>query len=162
MLHCRQSLWRPEKAWENPGPLSAAMTFGSCLFSACYPFKNFWNSSTKSALPSTDTKGGTDKPTQLKPESTSNSLPTIKLTAPVENKTWDGFNKFNDIPLNKIEEPKQKALSHEETVREKLPDDFQTAEYLEDHGMIDMVIPRNQQHEKLGSILSMLMHKAET
>ena len=47
-------------------------------------------------------------------------------------------------------------------VREKLPDDFQTAEYLEDHGMIDMVIPRNQQHEKLGSILSMLMHKAET
>ena len=50
----------------------------------------------------------------------------------------------------------------EETVREKLPDDFQTAEYLEDHGMIDMVIPRNQQHEKLGSILSMLMHKAET
>ena len=40
--------------------------------------------------------------------------------------------------------------------------DFQTAEYLEDHGMIDMVIPRNQQHEKLGSILSMLMHKAET
>ncbi|MEC7705924.1 MAG: acetyl-CoA carboxylase carboxyl transferase subunit beta, partial [Pseudomonadota bacterium] len=50
----------------------------------------------------------------------------------------------------------------EETVREKLPDDFQTAEYLEDHGMIDMVIPRNQQREKLGSILSMLMHKAET
>ena len=50
----------------------------------------------------------------------------------------------------------------EETVREKLPDDFQTAEYLEDHGMIDMVIPRNQQHEKLGSILSMLMHEAET
>jgi len=48
----------------------------------------------------------------------------------------------------------------EETVREKLPDNFQTAEYLEDHGMIDMVIPRNQQHEKLGSILSMLMHKA--
>ena len=50
----------------------------------------------------------------------------------------------------------------EETVREKLPDDFQTAEYLEDNGMIDMVIPRNQQHEKLGSILSMLMHEAET
>ena len=47
----------------------------------------------------------------------------------------------------------------EETVREKLPDDFQTAEYLEEHGMIDMVIPRNQQHKKLGSILSMLMHK---
>ena len=45
---------------------------------------------------------------------------------------------------------------------EKLPDDFQTAEYLVDHEMIDMVIPRNQQHKKLGSILSMLMHKAVT
>ena len=49
----------------------------------------------------------------------------------------------------------------EETVREKLPDDFQTAEYLEEHGMIDMVVPRNQQHDKLGSILSMLMHETE-
>ena len=50
----------------------------------------------------------------------------------------------------------------EETIKEQLPEDFQTAEYLLDHGMIDMVIPRNQQHEKLGSILSMLMRKAET
>ena len=48
----------------------------------------------------------------------------------------------------------------EETVREKLPDDFQTAEYLEDHGMIDMVIPRSEQREKLGSILAMLMNKS--
>ena len=30
----------------------------------------------------------------------------------------------------------------EQTVREKLPDDFQTAEYLLDHGMVDMVVPR--------------------
>ena len=47
----------------------------------------------------------------------------------------------------------------EETVREKLPDDFQTAEYLQDHGMIDMVIPRSEQREKLGSVLAMLMNR---
>jgi len=47
----------------------------------------------------------------------------------------------------------------EETVREKLPDDFQTAEYLEDHGMVDMVVPRNEQRDKLSSILAMLMNK---
>ena len=47
----------------------------------------------------------------------------------------------------------------EETVREKLPDDFQTAEYLEDHGMIDMVVPRSEQQKRLGSILAMLMNR---
>ena len=45
----------------------------------------------------------TDKPIELKPEPSSNPLPSIKITAPVENKTWDGFNKFNDIPIDKIE-----------------------------------------------------------
>jgi acetyl-CoA carboxylase carboxyl transferase subunit beta len=46
----------------------------------------------------------------------------------------------------------------EETVREKLPDDFQTAEYLQDHGMVDMVVPRPQQKERISAILSMLMN----
>ncbi len=32
----------------------------------------------------------------------------------------------------------------EQTIREKLPEDFQTAEYLREHGMIDMVVPRNE------------------
>jgi len=45
----------------------------------------------------------------------------------------------------------------EETVREKLPDDFQTAEYLQDHGMVDMVVARPQQKERISAILSMLM-----
>ena len=47
----------------------------------------------------------------------------------------------------------------EETVREKLPDDFQTAEYLMDHGMVDMVTPRSEQAEVIGRILSMLMEQ---
>ena len=45
----------------------------------------------------------------------------------------------------------------EETVREKLPEDFQTAEYLQDHGMVDSVVPRAEQPEFLGRVLGFLM-----
>jgi acetyl-CoA carboxylase carboxyl transferase subunit beta len=45
----------------------------------------------------------------------------------------------------------------EETVREKLPDDFQTAEYLMDHGMVDAVVPRAEQPAYIGRLLSFLM-----
>jgi acetyl-CoA carboxylase carboxyl transferase subunit beta len=31
----------------------------------------------------------------------------------------------------------------EQTIREKLPDGFQRAEYLRDHGMVDMVVDRH-------------------
>ncbi len=44
----------------------------------------------------------------------------------------------------------------EQTIREKLPDGFQRAEYLLEHGMIDMVIPRSQLKEKLGLLISFL------
>lgn len=47
----------------------------------------------------------------------------------------------------------------EETVREKLPADFQTAEYLKEKGMVDMVVPRKEQHETLSRILNLLMVK---
>ena len=46
----------------------------------------------------------------------------------------------------------------EETVRETLPDDFQTAEYLQEHGMVDMVVNRKDLHETLGRILRLLMN----
>ena len=32
----------------------------------------------------------------------------------------------------------------EQTIREKLPDGFQRAEYLKDHGMVDMVVHRHE------------------
>ena len=48
----------------------------------------------------------------------------------------------------------------EETVREKLPDDFQTAEYLQEHGMVDMVVPRSEQRDTIGRVLGMLMEKS--
>ena len=45
----------------------------------------------------------------------------------------------------------------EETVREKLPEDFQTAEYLMDHGMVDAVVPRAKQPHYIGRLLDFMM-----
>lgn len=47
----------------------------------------------------------------------------------------------------------------EETIREKLPEGFQRAEYLLDHGMLDMVVPRSQLRDRLIRIIDLLMHK---
>nr|WP_247739253.1 acetyl-CoA carboxylase, carboxyltransferase subunit beta [Bacillus sp. 165] len=41
----------------------------------------------------------------------------------------------------------------EQTVREELPEDFQTAEFLLEHGQLDAVINRLDMKEKLGTIL---------
>ena len=46
----------------------------------------------------------------------------------------------------------------EETVRETLPDDFQTAEYLQEHGIVDMVVERKDLRETLGRIIGLLMN----
>jgi acetyl-CoA carboxylase carboxyl transferase subunit beta len=44
----------------------------------------------------------------------------------------------------------------EQTIREKLPEGFQRAEYLLEHGMIDMVVPRHQLRERLGQLIGYL------
>ena len=44
----------------------------------------------------------------------------------------------------------------EQTVREKLPEGFQRSEYLLEHGVIDMVVPRPQMAETLARVLSLL------
>lgn len=41
----------------------------------------------------------------------------------------------------------------EETIKQKLPDDFQTAEYLVEHGFVDMIVPRKELKETLTRIL---------
>jgi acetyl-CoA carboxylase carboxyl transferase subunit beta len=48
----------------------------------------------------------------------------------------------------------------EETIHEKLPDGFQRAEYLLDHGMVDLVIPRAELRDTLGRILGLLRDPA--
>ena len=43
----------------------------------------------------------------------------------------------------------------EQTIRQKLPPDFQTAEFLLAHGMIDAVVPRPEMRSTLGRLLRM-------
>lgn len=45
----------------------------------------------------------------------------------------------------------------EQTIREKLPEGFQRAEYLLEHGMLDRVIPRTAMRDELITITRMLM-----
>jgi acetyl-CoA carboxylase carboxyl transferase subunit beta len=49
----------------------------------------------------------------------------------------------------------------EETIRQKLPENFQRAEYLLDHGMIDLVVHRHKLKETLGCILGILIPKGQ-
>lgn len=48
----------------------------------------------------------------------------------------------------------------EQNIREKLPANFQTADYLYEHGMVDMVVPRTELKSKIEKILAVLMHKS--
>ncbi|MDI2586151.1 acetyl-CoA carboxylase, carboxyltransferase subunit beta [Psychrobacillus sp. NEAU-3TGS] len=47
----------------------------------------------------------------------------------------------------------------EQTVREKLPEDFQTAEFLMEHGQLDAVIHRKDMREKVTTLVQMHMSK---
>jgi acetyl-CoA carboxylase carboxyl transferase subunit beta len=58
----------------------------------------------------------------------------------------------------------------EQTLREKLPDDFQTAEYLLAHGFVDTIVPRTQMKKTLAQLIrlhqpyaptSHLVHRSE-
>ncbi|MBN7759079.1 acetyl-CoA carboxylase carboxyltransferase subunit beta [Nitratireductor aquimarinus] len=45
----------------------------------------------------------------------------------------------------------------EQTIREKLPEGFQRAEYLRDHGMVDMVVSRLEMRETIARLLKILL-----
>jgi acetyl-CoA carboxylase carboxyl transferase subunit beta len=42
----------------------------------------------------------------------------------------------------------------EQTIKQKLPDDFQTAEYLLEHGFVDCIVSRSDMKDQLHKILS--------
>jgi len=50
----------------------------------------------------------------------------------------------------------------QDTVRESLPEEFQTAEYVLQHGGIDLVIERKYLNSTIGTLLSVLLKKSET
>jgi acetyl-CoA carboxylase carboxyl transferase subunit beta len=48
----------------------------------------------------------------------------------------------------------------EQTVRETLPEGFQRAEYLHEHGIVDMVVRRTEMRETLGRVIGLLCASA--
>ena len=49
----------------------------------------------------------------------------------------------------------------QDTVRETLPEEFQTAEYVKDHGGIDLVVERKYLNSTIGTMLNVLLKKSE-
>jgi acetyl-CoA carboxylase carboxyl transferase subunit beta len=47
----------------------------------------------------------------------------------------------------------------EQTVREKLPEGFQRAEYLLEHGILDMVVKRHDMRATLARVISLLRER---
>jgi len=43
----------------------------------------------------------------------------------------------------------------EQTLREKLPEGFQTAEYLQDHGFVDLIVARTQLRSTLATLFQL-------
>ena len=48
----------------------------------------------------------------------------------------------------------------EQTVRQTLPDGFQRAEFLLEHGAVDMIVDRRQMRERFASLITLLMRQA--
>ena len=46
----------------------------------------------------------------------------------------------------------------QQTIREELPEGFQTAEYLLEHGMLDMIVHRRDMRKKISLLLNTLCH----
>ena len=86
----------------------------------------------------------------------------VVLTDPTTGGVSASFAMLGDIQLAEpgaiIGFAGQRVI--EETIRESLPDGFQRAEYLLDHGMVDMVVRRGELRDTLVKILRLLRDKA--
>lgn len=94
-----------------------------------------------------------------------NNLPYIVvLTDPTTGGVTASWGMLGDIL---IAEPKatigfagRRVI--QDTVRETLPEEFQTAEYVKEHGGIDLVIERKYLNSTIGTLLSVMLKKSET
>ncbi len=82
----------------------------------------------------------------------------VLLTDPTTGGVSASFAMLGDIHISEpgavIGFAGQRVI--EETIREQLPEGFQRAEYLRDHGMVDLVVPRGELNATLGRLLSLL------
>ena len=86
----------------------------------------------------------------------------VVLTDPTTGGVMASYAMLGDV---QIAEPKaligfsgQRVI--EQTIREKLPEGFQRAEFLLEHGMIDMVVHRHQLKETLSRVIRLLTHRS--
>ncbi len=83
----------------------------------------------------------------------------VLLTDPTTGGVTASFAMLGDVhiaePGSLIGFAGQRVI--QETIREKLPEGFQRAEYLNDHGMVDLVVPRLELKATLARILGLLM-----
>ena len=82
----------------------------------------------------------------------------VVLTDPTSGGVMAAYAMLGDI---QIAEPKATLAFTgrrviESTIREKLPEDFQTSEYYLEHGMIDMVVHRRDLRERLSTVIGYL------
>jgi len=85
----------------------------------------------------------------------------VVLTDPTSGGVMAAYAMLGDI---QIAEPRATLAFTgrrviENTIREKLPDDFQTSEYYLEHGLIDMVTHRKELPEVLGQVIGHLCGK---
>ena len=87
----------------------------------------------------------------------------VILTNPTTGGVTDSWAMLGDILIS---EPKsvigfagRRVI--QDTVRETLPDDFQTAEYVKDHGGLDLIVERKYLNSTIGTLLNVLLKKAE-
>ncbi|WP_375428420.1 acetyl-CoA carboxylase, carboxyltransferase subunit beta [uncultured Sphingomonas sp.] len=82
----------------------------------------------------------------------------VVLTDPTSGGVMAAYAMLGDV---QIAEPKATLAFTgrrviENTIREKLPDDFQTSEYYLEHGLIDMVVHRRDLKERLATVIGYL------
>lgn len=82
----------------------------------------------------------------------------VVLTDPTSGGVMAAYAMLGDV---QIAEPKATLAFTgrrviESTIREKLPEDFQTSEYYLEHGLIDMVVHRRDLRERLATVLGYL------
>ena len=94
---------------------------------------------------------GKDKPTNV-----------LSFACIDDDEFWDMLDKSADMELGDIILAEPGALIGfagprviEQTIGEKLPQGFQRAEYLLDHGFLDRIVPRDQWRAVLGQLLAL-------
>tara|TARA_Y100000590_G_scaffold395936_1_gene476267 strand:- start:2213 stop:3133 length:921 start_codon:yes stop_codon:yes gene_type:complete len=93
-----------------------------------------------------------------------NNLPYIVvMTNPTTGGVSASFATLGDIligePKSVIAFAGRRVIQN--TVKEELPEDFQTAEFVKDHGGIDLVVERKYLRSTISTLLSILLKKKE-